>query len=193
MVLTTVKKALEQYAQSAECSAEERQQVFEALTECSEVAERYESRDTWRDVVYVVSSDALADLLNVATYDMFGELIKAHGDNMQFMYYTHAVRKKLNSELTNGALELGYGVLYDLWCDNEAYGRHNPDGTLNRNNHAVFNEVVMTRLRRCINTAKENVQATLLVNADVLESGEVHKLAECLTDADYILNIIGNN
>lgn len=132
MKLNNLKKALEHYVLSADCPADERQDVLDAIAECNEVAERFDSHDIWKDAVYIVTSDALSDLLNIVTYDIYGKRAKLHGEKFPFSYYTHDVRCNVNTELTNRALELGYDIIADLWHDNEADGCHNPDGTFSK-------------------------------------------------------------
>lgn len=132
MKLTTLTKALEQYILSAELSSNERQDALDALAECHEVAERFDNRDLWKDTVYLVSSDGLSDLLNIATYDIHGKRARIHEDDMQFDYYAYDVRQLVSSDLTNRVLQLGYDIVHDLWYDNDANGDHNPDGTFKR-------------------------------------------------------------
>lgn len=132
MKLNVLKEALQHYVLSADCSESNRKQVFEAIDECTELAERFDCRDIWKDEVYLVSSGSLSDLLNIATYDDFGKLARLHGTDVPFDYYAHDVRKFNLTDLTNRSLQLGYDIIHDLWRDNEADGCHNEDGTFRR-------------------------------------------------------------
>lgn len=132
MELRILKEALEHYVLSADCAAEDRRKVFDAIAECNEQAERYDSRELFLDSVYLVTTDSLSDLLNLATYDEYGKLAKAHNGSVPFDCYTHAVRKWMLNDMTNRSLQLGYEIIRDLWRDNEADGCHNDDGTMDR-------------------------------------------------------------
>ena len=129
MKLELLKTALEHYVLSADCSEDNRKNVFEAIAECNELIERYESRDIWKDTVYLVSSESLSDLLNLATYDEYGKLARIHNGNVPFPYYADKVRKWQHTDLTNRSLELGYDIVSNLWHDNEEQGKNKPDGT----------------------------------------------------------------
>ena len=129
MKLDNLKKALEHYVLSADCPADERQDIFDAIAECNELKERYADRDMWKDCVYLVSASSLSDLLNHTTYDDFGKLARVHGNDVPFDYYAGKVRQWFLSDMTNRSLQLGYDIVHDLWGDNEAYGNNNPDGT----------------------------------------------------------------
>lgn len=132
MKLETLKKALEHYVLTADCSAEDRPDVFDAIAECNELAERYINRELWKDCIYLISADSLSDLLNMTTYDDFGKRAKIHGNDVPFDYYASDVRKWYLQDLTNRSLQLGYDIIHDLWHDNEVDGNHNPDGTFYR-------------------------------------------------------------
>lgn len=134
MKLNILKAALEYYALSADCSNEDRQEVFAAITSCAQVIERFDNSDLWKNECYVLSTDALDDLLNLATYDLFGKRQKAYGDHrLPFDHYASECRKYIEG-LTNEQLQLGYDIICDLWHENEADGAHNPDGTFAHNN-----------------------------------------------------------
>ena len=132
MKLELLTKALQHYVLSAECSESDRQHVFDAISECNQLSERFDSKKIWQDTIYIVSAESMSDLLNMATYDIYGKLAKVHGDELPFEYFAHAVRKEYLPELTNCSLELIFDILSDLWRDNEANGAHNPDGTFMR-------------------------------------------------------------
>jgi hypothetical protein len=132
MKLNLLKAALEHYVLSADCADADRSDVFDAIAECNELAERFIDRDSWQDCVYLVSASSLADMLNQTTYDDFGKLAKVHGNDVPFDYYAYNVRKWFMSDLTNRSLQLGYDIVHDLWADNENDGANNPDGTFRR-------------------------------------------------------------
>jgi hypothetical protein len=128
MKLEILKKALEHYILSADCSEADRQNVFDAIAECNNQIERYYSRELWMDTVYIVTSDSMHTLLNKVTYDNYGKLKKSCGQ-VPFEWYAEDVRKAFDMDLTNEVLQLGYHFVSDLWNDNEADGENNPDGT----------------------------------------------------------------
>ena len=136
MKLNILKAALEYYAMSADCSNEDRQEVFAAITSCAQVQERFTYSDTYKNECYVLSADAMAGLLNIATYDWYGRRQKIYGNGehrLPFDHYAAECRKYI-PDLTNEQLELGYDYIGDLWHDNEALEQHNDDGTFKHNN-----------------------------------------------------------
>lgn len=133
MKLSILKAALEHYALSADCSNEDRQEVFAALASCAQVQERFSNCDIWHDECFVLTADTLGDLLNLATYDLFGKRQKAFGQQrMPFAHYAFECRKYVEG-ITNEQLQLGYEIIGDLWHDNEALEQHNDDGTFKYN------------------------------------------------------------
>ena len=116
---------------SADCSEKDREEVISALLSCQSVDERFVSKETWSDSVYVVTADMLSTLLNIATYDTFGRRAKPHGaERVEFHHYAYDCRKDCwLDELSDEQLQLGFDIVSDLWQDNEAAGEHKPDGT----------------------------------------------------------------
>lgn len=129
MKLRLLKEALEHYVLSADCSENDRQDVFAAITECAQLEERYSDRELWKDSVHVITTSSLIDFLNMTTYDDFGKLAKSHDGRPPFDYYANEVRCGFQSDLTDNAIRCGYDFLCDLWGDNERYGNNNEDGT----------------------------------------------------------------
>lgn len=142
MKLKLLKEALQHYVLSADCSDDDREQVFEAIDECTELDERVLYRELWKDEVYIVSIDSLLGLLNAATYDDYGRLARKLGHDVPFKCYADAIREWNFTELTNRAVQLGYDLICDLWRDNEAYGSNNSDGTFNRGFGSLTSEDV---------------------------------------------------
>lgn len=133
MKLNVLKEALGYYVQSADCSTADRSEAIKAYNECLRQEERYDDCKLWKDHVHVITTNSLLALLNTATYDIYGKLARIHGDEVPFGYYTDAVRKTLDIDLTNDALRTGFDFLHDLWRDNDAAGYNNEDGTFNYN------------------------------------------------------------
>ena len=133
MKLDILKAALEHYITSADCSEADRKEVSSALASCVQAAERYVSSDIWSNECYVVTADAFDNLMNIATYDIYGRQRRLHGDNMALHHYMDAVRSGYClEELTNEQLEFGYEIVAYLWDDNEQQGCHNEDGTFRK-------------------------------------------------------------
>lgn len=124
MELTTIKNALEFYAQSGRCTDDELVQISDTLSDCYELI----SRDV-DDTVHIVPTLSLTDLLNIATYNDLGRMLKQNPDTT-FEQYATIVRELLVSDLSNSTIELGYYFIRDLWNDNERYGNNKPDGTI---------------------------------------------------------------
>lgn len=129
MDINILKAALEYYVQSADCCNEDRQKAFAALTSCSQAIERFAPNDIRDNIVYITSIDAMAELLNMTTYDWFGRRQKAYGsEQLPFNHYVSECRRFI-PDLTNEQLELGYDIVSDLWHENELTGSNNEDGT----------------------------------------------------------------
>lgn len=174
MKLELLTKALRHYALSADCTSDDRELVFDAIDECSAQAERYDSRDLWRDTVYLVSADSLDNLLNMATYDIYGVVAKRLKGQTEFHHYEHAVRQYGLDDMTKSALMLGYDIISDLWRENEANGDHNVDGTFKRTNE---NDAV-----NCLRRAFEFVDAYRLTNIGHLDADVEKRLYELIGD-----------
>lgn len=135
MKLRLIKEALEHYVLSADCSENDREEVFMAISECAQLEERYEDRDLWKDAVSLITNSDLLDFLNFTTYDILGKLNRINDGEAPFESYAREVRRMPGYQLTDGQLRAGYEFIMDLWHDNEAYGcgYNNPDGTFNKN------------------------------------------------------------
>ena len=125
MQIRTLRNAIEFYAQNGNCDSNELDQIRKLIADCDELVNRNVDET---DSVLAVPVFSLSDLLNIATYDTFGRMLKQNPDTT-FEQYATAVRKLLLSDLTDSALELGYYFIRDLWNDNEHFGHNKPDGS----------------------------------------------------------------
>lgn len=84
--------------------------------------------------VTVTSWYAFSNLMNVATYDLFGKIRKAHLNNsrVQTRLYRKEVHDTICEELSDAQIDSAADFLADLWDDNEAYGSHKADGSMVR-------------------------------------------------------------
>lgn len=133
MKIEIIKRALRYYATSAECSNDERNDVFDALDEIAETIERYEDITMWKNDSVMIPLPTIIGLLNELTYDDYGTLAKTHHGEVPFDYYTNKVRSTHDDHvamLTDRQLRCGYDLISDLWSDNEEYGSNNDDGTI---------------------------------------------------------------
>lgn len=95
------------------------------------------------DECYVVCASAAVDLMNIATYDIYGKLardncpvgsinehvvLKPLDDFVKFDDYKAAVKQQIDC-IHGSIIEVGYDIVSDLWFDNEKLGDHNDDGT----------------------------------------------------------------
>lgn len=132
MKIEIIRKALRCYAASAECSNDERTDVFDALEALAQTEDRYDDRDLWKDAIEFIPLPTLIDILNELTYDDYGRRARVHKNDMRFELYAHDVREKHMfgvGYLTDSQLRAGYGLIDDLWHDNEQFGAHNEDGS----------------------------------------------------------------
>ena len=127
MKLETIKKSLELYLTTV-TDETERIGIQNSIKECEQQIERYQSRDIWKDTIYIITPNSLVDLLNISTYDGFGKMKRTNG-SVTLEQYRELVNKRMFMDLTDGSLQLGLDVINDLWTDNEQYGDNNPDGT----------------------------------------------------------------
>lgn len=135
MKIELIKKALRNYAASAECPNNERNDVFEALDEIAETVERYDYMEMWKGDALLIPLPAVIDILNETTYDDYGKLARIHSGIAPFEYYAHKVRKEHCDGfgmLTDRQLRCGYDLLSDLWDDNDKNGSNNDDGTFKK-------------------------------------------------------------
>lgn len=135
MKIELIKKALRNYVISAECSNDERDDVFDALDEIAETVERYDGIELWKGDALIVPLPTIIDILNEMTYDDYGKLAKIHNGVAPFEYYAHVVRDEHcdgMAMLTDRQLRCGYDLLSDLWDDNDKDGSNNDDGTFKK-------------------------------------------------------------
>jgi hypothetical protein len=87
--------------------------------------------DIWQGDIQVVDSYAMNDLLNMTTYDNYGRKAREFGRDLTFDEYATEVRRYIPT-LTDENLQCGYGLIKDLWSDNEAVGENAEDGSIGR-------------------------------------------------------------
>lgn len=87
--------------------------------------------------VTIASTYSIVNLLNVATYDVFGKLLKKFTSNK--LMYRGPVKQKYREycrsmfgELTNRQIDDAADLLLDLWRENEEESSNNPDGSFNK-------------------------------------------------------------
>lgn len=182
MKLELLTKALKHYVLSADCKESDREDVFDAIIECSAVAERFDGRDIWKDTAYIVAAGSMDMLLNMATYDIYGQLAKPRNGNVSFSLYEDTVRSYGLKDMSTSALMLGYDVLSDLWRSNEESGDHNPDGTFNKDGTLPGGSLkqYMYDLRDCLSDARRVVEAYYATNKDFLEDEDANNVQELI-------------
>lgn len=123
MNLNVLIDALMHYARSADCPEEDLDAVFNGLKECWQVKERYREAAIWSHSVRFIAEATLMDLLNVATYDTYGQCKRTYGQGMTFGDYAYRCREFADfAALTDDQLLIAYDFISDLWRDNEADG-----------------------------------------------------------------------
>lgn len=127
MKLETIKKSLELYLTTI-TDETERIGIQNSIKECEQQIERYQSRDIWKDTIYIITPNSLVDLINFGTYDNYGKLRRTNG-TVSLEQYRELMNHQLFLDLTDNCLQLGLDVIGDIWSDNEEYGDNNPDGT----------------------------------------------------------------
>ena len=127
MKLETIKKSLELYLTTV-TDETERIGIQNSIKECEQQIERYQSRDIWKDTIYIITPNSLVDLINFGTYDNYGKLRRTNG-SVSLEQYRELMNHQLFLDLTDNCLQLGLDVIGDIWSDNEEYGDNNPDGT----------------------------------------------------------------
>ena len=87
--------------------------------------------------VTIASTYSIVNLLNVATYDVFGRLLKTYepgrpqySRRVKFEYREYC--RSMFGELTNSQIDDAAAFLLDLWCSDEEEGANNPDGSFNK-------------------------------------------------------------
>ena len=93
MNITILKNALEKYLCATE-SDDEKLLCAKALEELTCVMDRYENADCWDNDAVLLPADSWVDILDAMTYDILGERLRMHGDNMHPEYYYYDVRKQ---------------------------------------------------------------------------------------------------
>ena len=85
----------------------------------------------------IASTYSIVNLLNVATYDVFGRLLKKYEPD--YPQYSRRVKfeyrdycRSMFGELTNSQIDDAADFLLDLWRSNEEEGSNNPDGSFNK-------------------------------------------------------------
>ena len=108
------------------------------------------SASVYDDACYVISASAACDLINIATYDIYGKLarvncavgeihntdtaIAARRSNLvKLADYKRDVQWLIDG-IDGSILEDFFGFLDDLWTDNEQFGNNKPDGTFDHSN-----------------------------------------------------------
>lgn len=121
MKISILQKALQNYAASADCPDNERQEVFKALNTCAATIERYHNRDIWHDEATLITDESLDEVLRQLSYDIYDKRAKIHGHNFPFEYYAHDCHKDMYLErFTNEQLQIGYEIISELWLDNNS-------------------------------------------------------------------------
>jgi hypothetical protein len=130
MNLHVLIQALEHYIQSADCISTD--EVFKGLKECYQVLERYRDAEVWNYAVRFVNENMLMTLLQMTTYDIYGQCQRMYS-NPSFHDYAYKCRRVADLDgLTNNQLLIAHDYIGDLWHDNEEYGCNNADGTFNK-------------------------------------------------------------
>lgn len=87
--------------------------------------------------VTIASTYSIGNLLNSATYDIFGGLLKKYepecpqySRRVKFEYRDYC--RSMFGELTNSQIDDAAEFLLDLWRSNEEEGSNNPDGSFNK-------------------------------------------------------------
>lgn len=146
MKMNTLIEALELLRASKHDDPEALHSIDEQLVEMYELRRTVEEdycSDVFGDECYVVCASAAIDLMNIATYDIYGKLardncpvgsinehvvLKSTDDYVKFDDYKAAVKQQIDC-IHGSIIEVGYDIVSDLWFDNEKLGDHNDDGT----------------------------------------------------------------
>ena len=134
MNITILKNALEKYLCATE-NNDEKLLCAKALEELTCVMDRYENADCWDNDAVLLPADSWVDILDAMTYDILGERLRMHGDNMHPEYYYYDVRKQCAGleQIASLYLAYGYEVLSDRWMNNEANDCHDASGHFKSN------------------------------------------------------------
>jgi hypothetical protein len=187
MKLKVLKDALVYYSRSADCTDSEHASVIEALEEVVRLEERYIDRAFWHDACDLITRDALLNLLNMATYDIYGRVRRVQGPKVTFDYYESACRSTAMLDgLTNKQLYDAYGYISDLWHDNEAAGANNTDGEFKRGSYE--RELLHEKLRQ-VKEATNTIQSESDDLDAVVEAQ--YKIQDIMTEIiDELLHIV---
>lgn len=103
-------------------------EIHDQIVELETVAENYSIEVT------IASTYSIVNLLNIATYDVFGKLLKKFTPDRPT--YSRVVKRvyrnycrSMFGELTDRQIDDAADFLLDLWKANEEEGDNNPDGT----------------------------------------------------------------
>ena len=128
MTTTLLRKALLDYLDHTTVTEKDYNAINATIVELDEIEQRAGTDDVWKYDCYILQSDAVCDLMDMATYDEYGKMyVKQHG-TVNYADYEHMVLKYMTT-MTTAAIELGYDIVRDLYNENEQQGEHNPDGT----------------------------------------------------------------
>ena len=106
-------------------------EIHDQIVELGTVAEDYDIGVT------IASTYSIVNLLNVATYNVFGKLLKKFTPDRPT--YSRVVKREYRDycmsmfgELTNSQIDDAADFLLDLWRANEEEDYNNPDGSFNK-------------------------------------------------------------
>lgn len=126
MTLELLKAGLKKLIDDNQFTAEAQQ----AIAEIEQVQQLAAPDNIFKGECYVLHSETVSGLLNIATYDAYGKLFVEYSGDVSIGDYEQVVRDQYECEyMPLTAIELGYDIISDLYRDNEAQGCHNPDGT----------------------------------------------------------------
>ena len=134
MKLSVIKQALDMYLAIGDWSDEELQEINEAIQETANIERIIEpNKDIWRNEVRIVSVESSCDIGNALLYDIYGLQARLTGGVVSLKEFIAGARKEFGCEyLSDEFLQDAYDIVSDLWCENEADGYHNADGTFKR-------------------------------------------------------------
>lgn len=192
MTTTLLRKALHEYLGNNNITADERNQITATINELDEIDRLAEPDSVFEGECYVLHSETVSGLLNVATYDAYGKLYVKYNGYVGFSDYEQTIRDRYEcGYMPTAAIELGYDIIRDLYSDNEADGVHNPDGTFNHNNRLnldLMNEFISDNIDQTDAYYIQYQQAKAIMDAwsDDLENGSP------TAATDQAVFIIGN-
>lgn len=144
----------------------------QALAELNEIQQRVGRQDIYKGDCFVLHAATVDDLLNIATYDAYGEIYaKMHriGHEVSFGDYEKVCREQYGLEYAPlSAIQVGFDVIGDLYRDNEEQGCHKPDGT--------FRHLKDEENAKTINAAIERLQAYYDCNHEYMDADDLGNL-----------------